>query len=752
MNTQKIVGGKAINLLKLKKIRGINVPAFISISKDIDKTNARRTKIKNFLDSHKPTRVAVRSSSTNEDLSSASFAGMYETLLDIPAEVDLIDQAILRVSDVSSKQDVISHYAKKVGIESFEKCIPTIVQEMIIDPDLSGVIFSHDPHSKDFYYSISTTEGLGESIVGGEKEGNHFRVFRGINLSEIQLPWMLELIKSMRLIENAYFSNSLDVEFAFKNGILFILQCRPITLNKNGNYSSLGVESVATRINELQGLIDSSVKGDILGDMIDINPRELLGEIPSVLDVSIFRYLFSDDIVERVRKSIGYEPLNCGLLRTLGSKPYVSLKASAFSFRPRGISYEAYSKLVDRYIEILSNNPELQNSIEFDVFAMRSGDKLNSILDSITVLSEEEKSSILSAFSNLDSSIENISSKTFSDLEFRIAKYKDQIKKCSKSNLNQLLEIISVGTELFVLVARLAFYWKNRFEEKYTDSNLNQLLSGHLHSISSQMRYDLVCFSKGEIPRDEIILRYGHLRPGQFQVFGESYQDDPDYFLFRNAPIEAEDSKLNPLHDFVENYEFKNVVFFLKAREDVKFLFMKAFDNFTKKLQGLLADFGLSKEDASSMEWSALCAVLSGNNNYRPNSSEEKNVILPEIIIPGVTNLKIINYISSKPTYITEKMVRGDVVVLDDFNFQITGLDFNGKIVVIPTADPGFDFLFHSGIIGLITKSGGPASHMCIRSIELGVPSCVGCGEDLYVGLRNNPTAILDCLNKQIIF
>ena len=56
-------------------------------------------------------------------------------------------------------------------------------------------------------------------------------------------------------------------------------------------------------------------------------------------------------------------------------------------------------------------------------------------------------------------------------------------------------------------------------------------------------------------------------------------------------------------------------------------------------------------------------------------------------------------------------------------------LKLNGKIVVIESADPGYDFIFNANIQGLITKYGGANSHMSIRCLELGIPAIIGVGE-----------------------
>ena len=58
------------------------------------------------------------------------------------------------------------------------------------------------------------------------------------------------------------------------------------------------------------------------------------------------------------------------------------------------------------------------------------------------------------------------------------------------------------------------------------------------------------------------------------------------------------------------------------------------------------------------------------------------------------------------------------------------------KIVLIESADPGYDFIFSYNIKGLITKYSGQNSHMAIRCNELNLPAIIGIGEKIYSSLN----------------
>ena len=73
-----------------------------------------------------------------------------------------------------------------------------------------------------------------------------------------------------------------------------------------------------------------------------------------------------------------------------------------------------------------------------------------------------------------------------------------------------------------------------------------------------------------------------------------------------------------------------------------------------------------------------------------------------------------------------------------------------GKIVLIPQADPGYDWLFGQQIAGLITMYGGANSHMAIRAAEFGLPAAIGVGETKYQSLSNAVVLELDAGNRSI--
>ena len=71
-------------------------------------------------------------------------------------------------------------------------------------------------------------------------------------------------------------------------------------------------------------------------------------------------------------------------------------------------------------------------------------------------------------------------------------------------------------------------------------------------------------------------------------------------------------------------------------------------------------------------------------------------------------------------------------------------------IVLIPQADPGYDWLFSQGISGLVTMYGGANSHMAIRAAEFGLPAAIGIGEQQYRKISSGRVLELDPKNQTL--
>jgi pyruvate,water dikinase len=109
-------------------------------------------------------RVAVRSSATAEDTAQFSFAGMFESFLNVSGKAALVEA--VKACWASTFGARVLFYRVKQGLPA-EMPVAVIVQRMV-DSEKSGVIFTSDPASRDpSRMVIESAWGLGEAVVQG---------------------------------------------------------------------------------------------------------------------------------------------------------------------------------------------------------------------------------------------------------------------------------------------------------------------------------------------------------------------------------------------------------------------------------------------------------------------------------------------------------------------------------------------------------------------------------------------------------
>lgn len=185
--------------------------------------------IQNALKKLKGNKFAVRSSATAEDLLTASFAGQQDTYLNVKKK-NIINAVKKCWASLFNPRAIYYRHEKKI---SHDVDMAVVVQEMI-DADFAGVMFTVDPIRKK-YILVEAAHGLGEQVVSGSVTPSSFMLDRETfeikerNISyEIDDNVIIEIAKIGKKIEQHY-NNPQDIEFAVKNGEIFILQSRAIT-------------------------------------------------------------------------------------------------------------------------------------------------------------------------------------------------------------------------------------------------------------------------------------------------------------------------------------------------------------------------------------------------------------------------------------------------------------------------------------------------------------------------------------------
>ncbi len=182
---------------------------------------------------------AVRSSALNEDGASASFAGQYESLTDVPVEG--ICNAVMDVAD-SANSARVEGYTDHIGGGSEGESgngnssskIAVVIQKFV-KPEFAGVLFTSDVITgKDDHFVGNYVRGEGEKLVSGAENASEFRIgaikYSYDGPSEFK-RYAKELGSYCRKIRRAY-GVPMDIEWAVSKKKVYILQARPITTLK----------------------------------------------------------------------------------------------------------------------------------------------------------------------------------------------------------------------------------------------------------------------------------------------------------------------------------------------------------------------------------------------------------------------------------------------------------------------------------------------------------------------------------------
>jgi len=218
-----------------------------------------------------PMPVAVRSSAVGEDSAGASFAGQHITVLNVPS-VDEVESAVRQVWWSANSDSAIT-YRKRLGV--FERPSVGVVVQSLLQPEAAGVMFTRNPITGADERMIEASWGLGEAVVSGRVIPDSFTLARdgsvlsrrpgvkefairgvpgGGTVDEKVSPEMVEslclddeqlgALSSLADDCERVYGPQRDIEWAFADGRLYLLQCRAVTVSAG----TAPTVSVATQV------------------------------------------------------------------------------------------------------------------------------------------------------------------------------------------------------------------------------------------------------------------------------------------------------------------------------------------------------------------------------------------------------------------------------------------------------------------------------------------------------------------------
>lgn len=711
----------------------------------------------------------VRSSCQREDGANESNAGAFLTLPNV------LERELER-----AVEQVIAAYGDAVDADE------VLIQPMLQGVVRSGVAFSHDPHTCAPYRVVNWSEGTDTTRVTSGQGGE---TWQGAALSPVAPPSVLAKVVDLLVELLTLFGGvPVDCEFAVtvKDGaeVLWLLQARRLVMpamidtpESQASRLTLIAEKVARGMRPHPFLMG---RRTVYGVMPDWNPAEIIGVRPKPLALSLYRELVTDAIWAYQRNNYGYRNLRSfPLMPHFFGTPYIDVRLSFNSFIPADLDDGLAGRLVDHYIERLLAEPTLHDKVEFEiVFSCYTLDlprRLERLADA--GFSEEERTKIADSLRRLTNRVVHPHDGLWraDSAKLEVLKARRETLLASDSDplerIYWLLEDAKrYGTLPFAGLARAGFMAVQMLRSLVTVGVFSEAdydaFMGSVSTVSGQLARDRAMLDKATF-----LARYGHLRPGTYDLLSPRYDEAPElYFDWSRRPPVPEPAKpfaltlpqmreitrlldAHGLHpDGVGLFDFLQAG--IELRELAKFHFSRNLSDALSLVDACGKRWGFNQEDLAYCCIDAFRelhvaaadpmdilgrAIEQGKARYR----ETLATALPPLIATP-EDVWAFEWPKAAPNFITQKQVTATVTGCGNRDCLA------GAIVCIPSADPGFDWLFAYPIAGLVTAWGGANSHMAIRAGELSLPAVIGAGEVRYRLWSAARRLHLDCAGRRV--
>jgi phosphohistidine swiveling domain-containing protein len=596
------------------------------------------------------------------------------------------------------------------------------------------------------------------------------------------------IVALVRELEALLACDAVDVEFAVgADGQLYLLQVRPLAVERQGRVADetidTALDGVARKV-ELLSRPHPYLHGSraVFGVMPDWNPAEIIGVRPWPLSLSLYRELITDAIWAYQRDNYGYQNLRSfPLLVSFHGLPYIDVRVSFNSFVPRDVPDELAGRLVNYYIDRLLSEPHLHDKVEFEIIFSCYTLDLPKRMERLAGngFSPQDLAELSGALRRLTNRIMHGETALWRRDRGKIDLLAQRFSTICNAGIDKISRIYWLiedckryGTLPFAGLARAGFIAVQMLQSFVEVGVLNAgeaaTFMASVDTVGSRIGQDLAQLSKADF-----LARYGHLRPGTYDILSPRYDEAPDlYFDWSSSRPEASPpprftlsiGQLRRIEQLLREHELEidvlSLIEFIKAgiegREYAKFVFTRSLSDALSLIRQLGEDHGLSAEDCAFLNYDAIRTLYSESGSVREALLESvadgrkrhaltRNLVLPPIIA-SPAEVFAFHLPPSQPNFITRKSVTAGVASISD-----PPESFAGRILFVPSADPGFDWIFTRGIAGFVTQFGGANSHMAIRAAELGIPAVIGAGETLFRRWQTARKLCLDCTNQKVL-
>ena len=723
-------------------------------------------------------KIIFRSSTTFEDTEKSSAAGAFDSVLNINSN---------NVKEITkSIEKVIKSYKKKIKKISNQQIL---VQEMIQNIKMSGVIFTGDNLGYENYYTINYDDVTGrtDTVTSGNTAYSNKTLYIYKNKQKfLRSPRFKELIRATKEIEK-YFISHLDIEFCMtKTNQLYLFQVRPIVLKENSlkkftkNDLNKKLEFEYDRIKKSfkkKNKSELSGKTTMFSQMSDWNPAEMIGQFPSKLSYSLYSKLITDRCWLSARKKMGYKFFkDSSLMKSFAGRPYIDIRKSLNSLLPKNLNKNISQELIDKSISKLMHHPSFHDKIEFELFPTCFSFQIKKKLKDLGYKKNyrDIENKLLQIF------LVNLKDKNHGSIKYNLNKI-EILNKIQKNNIyNKKFNVLSIkriikelkehGIIPFSILARHGFVAKDllislKAIKILSETDVENFMRS-FSTVTTDFLNDQVLLKNKQLSYKGFLNKYGHLRAGTYDIKSNNYSkmnkkiivnDEVNSFI-KHEKFDLSLKKKMKIQKLLTkqkinlnvNQLFEYLESSIKSREYAKFIFTKSINIILEKILTFAQKKKIKAKEIENLTIDQLMYLSKSTKGIIMNTIDKnikeselnKIIKLPEIIVEK-ENAYVGASVVSIPNFVTEQNITSKILFLE--NKIKNNLD--NKIILLENADPGFDFIFNFKICGLITKYGGANSHMTIRCNELNIPAAIGCGDVIFEKIKLADKINLNCEN-----
>jgi len=503
--------------------------------------------------------AAVRSSATEEDGRTASWAGIFPTTLPVGDEHALIAAVERCFRAVHAPETSIY---RSLAANGSRPAMAVLVQELV-DADAAGMVFTSNPVSgaRDEIV-INAVLGLGKALASGRVTGDTFvagrdgtiktqsvsaKPFRITRRGELAISpehWELPALTTQAVAAlaklavdiEATFGCPQDIEFALADDCISILQARPITGLRRDNDEVKAF--VGRERRRLKKRVDAMRRQGRLTATDAVFSNGNVGELlptPTPMSFGLFREIFAGDggAIVTGRRALGYKLADdsaVGLYELICGQPYFNLEVDVATFDV-GVPLE-----VDSIIRRVGDDPNRANYPEFGLYQQTFEANQSELRDGNVKESpcDESSRNIVRRFhESMVSAGQSVLDRFAGEIEPRLRKAVAEARQQLDADLS-VPELVSViGRRIdrlkrgscvqFVIAARLAFFFaemvRSRLSHHTGDPGLTpRLLQGLEGSRITEQALDLERLASGQITREAFLENHGHLAANELEI------------------------------------------------------------------------------------------------------------------------------------------------------------------------------------------------------------------------------------------